>query len=179
VKTHHARADVQPARQPASQPGRALLHPAGVASSPRSQQQAQRMTAAFGLGVAGAAAAEDKVPVQRYVTPSVMRFADLSIGRAQNAGIVDEARELGTGLKFTQHFHCNGWAEATRTFDSFTGTFFGVHLPPAAPGATTYHYTITDAGGAWVGGAGAPPNGAMAMAAATQAKLAALTAPAV
>jgi len=110
--------------------------------------------------------------LQRFRTPAVVRFSDLSIGRSLNAGIVDESVTLGTGLTFVEHFHCNGWSEKERTFTSFTGTF--------QIGETKYHYTITDPGdgkgtGAWQGAAGKPVEGAFAMQIRTQNKLDALT----
>jgi hypothetical protein len=105
--------------------------------------------------------------IQRYHCAALARLADNGVGRAHNAGIVDEDVTLGTGTQFTQHFHCNGWVEATRNFTSFTGTF--------DVGGTIHHYTIVDGGPAgWVGAAGAPAAGAFAMRTRTEQKLAAL-----
>ncbi|AXG69248.1 hypothetical protein KORDIASMS9_01468 [Kordia sp. SMS9] len=106
--------------------------------------------------------------IQLFSTPSVLRFAENKIGRSKNAGIVDESAELGTGLKFIQHFHCNGWKEQAKTFTSFTGTF--------NIGGTKYHYTIKDGGaGAWTKDPGKPPEGSFAMQMRTENKLSKLT----
>lgn len=111
---------------------------------------------------------KDTTVIQLFGTPSVIRFGELKIGRSQNAGIVDEAVELGTGLKFTQHFHCNGWNEQAKTFASFTGTF--------DVGGVKYHYTIIDGGAsAWTANPGKPAEGSFAMQMRTASKLHDLT----
>lgn len=123
------------------------------------------VTIALGVTIADAQAYE-------LLGPTTQRLADNQVGRAHNAGIVDEEVTLGTGQKFTQHFHCNGWEETPRTFTSLTGTFFEFRDNAVAPvQAGRYHYTITNDGGSWDH---EPPLGRHAMEERTRAKLEAL-----
>lgn len=132
---------------------RALARPAPA--SPAVQQsgklplQMKRFALADVRGGTGVIQGKFKVPI-------LDRFNALKIGRSQSAGIVDEKVHVA-GVEVTQHFHCNGWEEKTREFDSFTGTFLINHKDPK------YHYTITesDEKGAWQGDE--PSQGAFGM----------------
>lgn len=108
--------------------------------------------------------------------PNTQRLTQNQVGRGQNAGIIDVQVVLDTGVEFTQHFHCNGWNEEARTFDSLTGTFFNFQQDGVPEqGNNRYHFTIEENGqGAWVELFPPPYNTSMALQIRTEDKLHAL-----
>lgn len=131
--------------------------------------QMKRFSIDGGLSGPRSADGEGGIIQRVYTVHSLEKFALNKVGRAHNAGIVDEEVELqALDLKFTQHFHCNGWDEKAKEFTSLTGTFV------INGNATIYHYTINEQGASWVGGA-TPLKGAIAMKARTEQKLADMT----